>query len=73
MRRRLQKHALEDLAPPAPPDTLIHPTQKPVALLLRIIETSSNPGDVVLDPFCGCGTTIAAAELAQRRWAGIDI
>ena len=52
---------------------LAYPTQKPVALLNRIIEASSNPGDVVLDPFCGCGTTVAAAELAKRQWVGIDI
>ena len=55
------------------PSALGYPTQKPVALLRRIIETNSNPGDVVLDPFCGCGTTVAAAELTQRRWVGIDI
>ena len=48
-------------------------TQKPQALLERIIQTSSNEGDVVLDPFCGCGTTVAAAENLGRRWAGIDI
>ena len=50
-----------------------YPTQKPVALLERIIKASSNPGDVVLDPFCGCGTTIEAAEKLGRRWIGIDI
>ena len=50
-----------------------YPTQKPVALLKRIIETSSNPGDTVLDPFCGCGTTIEAAEALGRKWLGIDI
>ena len=48
-------------------------TQKPQALLERIIRTSSNEGDVVLDPFCGCGTTVAAAENLGRHWAGIDI
>lgn len=48
-------------------------TQKPQALLERIIQTSSNEGDFVLDPFCGCGTTVAAAENLGRRWAGIDI
>ena len=48
-------------------------TQKPQALLERIIEASSNPGDTVLDPFCGCGTTIAAAQKLNRRWIGIDI
>jgi site-specific DNA-methyltransferase (adenine-specific) len=54
-------------------EALGYPTQKPVALLERIIEASSNRGDVVLDPFCGCGTTIAAAEKLGRRWIGIDI
>ena len=48
-------------------------TQKPLALLDRIILASSNPGDVVLDPFCGCATTCIAAEKAGRRWAGIDL
>jgi len=50
-----------------------YPTQKPEALLERIIKASSNKGDVVLDPFCGCGTTIAAAQKLGRRWVGIDI
>ena len=50
-----------------------YPTQKPVALLKRIIQASSNPGDVVLDPFCGCGTTLEAAGGLGRRWVGIDI
>jgi DNA modification methylase len=50
-----------------------YPTQKPEALLRRIIEVSTNPGDVVLDPFCGCGTTIVAAERLKRQWIGIDI
>jgi DNA modification methylase len=49
------------------------PTQKPLALLERIILSSSNDGDVVLDPFCGCGTTIAAAQKLGRHWIGIDI
>lgn len=49
------------------------PTQKPVALLERIIECSSNPGDLVLDPFCGCGTALIAAQTLGRRWVGIDI
>ena len=49
------------------------PTQKPVALLERILAASSNEGDVVLDPFCGCGTTIAAAQKLNRRWVGIDV
>ena len=50
-----------------------YPTQKPVALLERIINASSNQGDVVLDPFCGCGTAIAAAQKLGRNWIGIDI
>ena len=48
-------------------------TQKPVALLERIIEASSNPGDIVLDPFCGCGTALVAAQKLDRRWIGIDV
>jgi DNA modification methylase len=54
-------------------ERLGYPTQKPVALLERIIKTSSNPGDVVLDPFCGCGMTIDAAEKLGRKWIGIDV
>ncbi|MBV9849064.1 MAG: restriction endonuclease [Armatimonadetes bacterium] len=50
-----------------------YPTQKPLALLERIISASSNPGDVVLDPFCGCGTAVVAAQKLGRRWVGIDI
>ena len=50
-----------------------YPTQKPAALLERIIQASSNEGDVVLDPFCGCGTAIAVAEKMNREWIGIDI
>ena len=50
-----------------------YPTQKPLALLERIITASSNPGDLVLDPFCGCGTAIVAANNLDRRWAGVDI
>ena len=60
----LSSHAAERLG---------YPTQKPVALLERIIQASSNEGDVVLDPFCGCGTTVAAAQKLGRRWIGIDI
>ena len=54
-------------------ERLGYPTQKPEALLERIVSASSNEGDVVLDPFCGCGTAIAAAERLNRRWIGIDI
>jgi site-specific DNA-methyltransferase (adenine-specific) len=54
-------------------ERLGYPTQKPLALLERIISASSNEGDVVLDPFCGCGTTIDAAQKLNRQWIGIDI
>ena len=54
-------------------ERLGYPTQKPEALLERIISASSNEGDVVLDPFCGCGTAIAVAERLNRNWIGIDI
>ena len=50
-----------------------YPTQKPLALLERIISASSNAGDVVLDPFCGCATACVAAEKLGRKWVGIDI
>ena len=65
-----------DIKPIDPKDKserLGYPTQKPLALLERIIKASSNQGDVVLDPFCGCGTTIEAAQRLDRRWIGIDI
>ncbi len=54
-------------------ERLGYPTQKPIVLLERIIQASSNEGDIVLDPFCGCGTTVAAAEKLGRKWLGIDI
>ena len=54
-------------------ERLGYPTQKPLALLDRIIQASSNPGDVVLDPFCGCGSAIASAQKLGRKWIGIDI
>jgi site-specific DNA-methyltransferase (adenine-specific) len=54
-------------------ERLGYPTQKPLKLLERIISLSSNPDDVILDPFCGCGTTVAAAQKLGRRWIGIDI
>ncbi len=62
--RPLSPHAQERMG---------YPTQKPEALLERILRTSSNEGDVVLDPFCGCGTTIAVAQRLGRPWVGIDI
>lgn len=58
---------------PAARDKLGYPTQKPVPLLDRIIRASSKKGDVVFDPFCGCGTTIYAAHEAERRWIGCDV
>lgn len=54
-------------------ERLGYPTQKPEALLERIISASSNEGDVVLDPFCGCGTAVAAAQKLNRQWIGIDV
>ena len=50
-----------------------YPTQKPIALLERIIRASSNEGDIVFDPFCGCATTMVAADRMERQWAGIDL
>lgn len=54
-------------------ESLGYPTQKPIALLERIIQASSNEGDTILDPFCGCGTAVVAAEKLGREWIGIDI
>ena len=62
--RPISAHAIERLG---------YPTQKPEALLERIIKASSNEGDVVLDPFCGCGTAVAVAQRLNRNWIGIDI
>ncbi len=65
-----------DDIPPIPThsiERLGYPTQKPVELLERILAASSDEGDVILDPFCGCGTTIAAAQKLNRKWIGIDI
>ena len=56
-----------------PPIKQLFPTEKPESLLERIITASSNEGDIILDPFCGCGTTIAVAQRLKRRWIGIDI
>ena len=61
------------IAPRQKHQYLGYPTQKPIALLERIIKASSNEGDLVLDPFCGCGTTLHAAEKLGRQWIGIDI
>ena len=68
---------LQDLWTDIPPalgkERTGYPTQKPLALLERIIEASTDPGDLVLDPFCGCATTCVAAETLGREWAGIDL
>ncbi len=79
-KRTLGKGMLaQDLIADIPPlnsqaqERLGYPTQKPVALLERILNASSNPGDVVLDPFCGCGTTVHAAQKLGRQWMGIDV
>jgi len=58
---------------PMAKERLGYPTQKPLALLERIVSASSNPGDIVLDPFCGCGTAVHAGHKLGRRWIGIDI
>lgn len=58
---------------PRAAERLGYPTQKPLALLTRIIEASSNKGDIIFDPFCGCGTTIEASERLERQWIGIDV
>ena len=62
-----------DIQPPQGNEKLDYPTQKPEALLDRIIRASSNEGDVVLDAYCGCGTTVAVAQRLNRQWIGIDI
>jgi len=58
---------------PLSKERLGYPTQKPLVLLERILNASSNPGDVVLDAFCGCGTALVAAQKLKRKWIGIDI
>lgn len=67
------QNSWDDIYPATGAQALGYPTQKPVALLERIISASSNEGDVVLDPFCGCGTAIDAAQKLGRRWIGIDV
>jgi hypothetical protein len=75
----MQGVSLQDIWSDIPPiaaqaqERLGYPTQKPEALLERILKASSNEGDVVLDPFCGCGTTIQVAQKLNRRWIGIDV
>ena len=61
-----------NLIHPQSPERLGYPTQKPVALLKRIVEASSDKGHVVLDAFCGCGTTLSAAQQLKRKWIGIE-
>jgi DNA modification methylase len=76
---RLGGQAIPDVWTDIPPisamaaERLGYPTQKPEALLERIVKASSNEGDIVLDPFCGCGTATAVAQRLNRRWIGIDI
>ncbi|MDB5737989.1 MAG: site-specific DNA-methyltransferase [Sphingomonas bacterium] len=76
---RMPGQSLQDIIDDIPPlsqrhvERLGYPTQKPVALLERILAASSNEGDVVLDPFCGCGTAVHAAQKLGRRWIGIDV
>ena len=64
---------IPDMMHTSPSERMGYPTQKPEALLERIIEASSNVGDLVLDCFCGCGTTIAVASRLNRKWIGIDV
>jgi adenine specific DNA methylase Mod len=62
-----------DIRPVAGKEVLGYPTQKPLSLLERIVSVSSNEGELVLDPFCGCGTAVHASHKLHRRWLGIDI
>ena len=62
-----------DIPPAIGKERLGYQTQKPLALLERIVQASSNEGDLILDPFCGCGTTVCAAQELGRRWVGIDV
>ncbi len=76
---KMEGQSPQDIIDDIPPlsqrhaERLGYPTQKPLALLERIIAASSNPGDVVLDPFCGCGTAVHAAQKLGRQWLGIDV
>ncbi len=75
----MQGVAIQSIIADIPPlsahsaERLGYQTQKPLALLERVIQASSNAGDTILDPFCGCGTAIAAAQKLERKWIGIDI
>ena len=62
-----------DINPPSSKERVDYPTQKPLALLERIIKASSNEDDIILDPFCGCATTCIASEKLDRQWIGIDV
>ena len=62
-----------DIKPPTGDELTDYPTQKPIALLDRIIRASSGKGDTVFDPFCGCGTTMVVADRVDRNWVGIDM
>lgn len=62
-----------DIQPPKKIGSTGYPTQKPTALLRRIIKAFSNEGDIELDPFCGCATACIASEMGERDWVGIDI
>jgi len=64
---------LKRIVSPTDPENFGYPTQKPEELLERIIKASSKEGDIILDPFCGCGTTVAVAQKLKRNWIGIDI
>ncbi len=64
---------IQPILSPTAKERFSYPTQKPLTLYERIIKASSNTGDMVLDPFCGCATTLIAAERLERRWTGIDI
>ena len=72
-RGMLLQDVWDDIEPVTGQEDLGYDTQKPVELLERIVSASSNPGDIVLDPFCGCGTAVHAAQKLDRRWIGIDI
>ncbi len=67
------RDVIADIKPASRNERTGYPTQKPLALLDRIIKASSNPDDMVFDPFCGCATTLVAADRLQRQWIGIDL
>lgn len=71
----MPRNVIADIAPVTPQskERMGYATQKPLGLLERLIEASSNPGDVVFDPFWGCETTLEAAHRLGRRWIGIDV